>query len=74
MKCTAVTGSVVVIYISNLITIGSGIEKLKGGGIHRQHGAIISPLLFLQNKESRLKQFLVTYSDTGQILLISEKF
>jgi hypothetical protein len=33
-----VIGSGAMIYIPSLIKIGSGIQKLMGGGIHRQHG------------------------------------
>jgi hypothetical protein len=49
------------IHTSSFITTSSGTEKLLGGGIytyiqtHRQQGDFISLLLFLQNKESRLK-------------------
>jgi hypothetical protein len=55
-----------VIYIPGFIKIGSGIQKLMGGGIHRHkhththtHGQqrdLISLLYFFQNKESRLKK------------------
>jgi hypothetical protein len=40
------------IYIPSLIKIGSGIQKLIEGDIltHRQHGELISQLLFFQNK------------------------
>jgi hypothetical protein len=52
-------GSEAVIYIPSFIKIGSGIQKLMGGGIcrhtHRQQGDLISLLLYFQNKESRLK-------------------
>jgi hypothetical protein len=43
--------------IPSSINIASGIRKLIGGNTqtHRQHGDIISLLLFFQNKESRLK-------------------
>jgi hypothetical protein len=51
------------IYIPSFIKIGSGIQKSLGGGhiyrhteTHRQKGDIISLLLFLQGKESRLKR------------------
>jgi hypothetical protein len=49
---------------SNLIQIGSGIQKLIGGGdsqTHRQHGDRISLHLFFQNKESwlRIKNYLL---------------
>jgi hypothetical protein len=46
------------IYILSFIKIGSGIRKLMGGGDYRhtQEGDLITLLLlFLQNKESRLK-------------------
>jgi hypothetical protein len=48
------------IRIPNFIKIGSGIQKLVGGGTqtHRQHGDRISLFLFFQNKESRLKWVL----------------
>jgi hypothetical protein len=46
------------IYMPSLINIGSGIQKLIWGVIHiqthRHAGNPISPLLFLQNNESRL--------------------
>jgi hypothetical protein len=46
-------GSGAMIYIPSFIKTGSGIQKLIGGiHRHRQHGDL---LLFLQNKESRLK-------------------
>jgi hypothetical protein len=47
--------------IPSLIKIGSGIQKLSGGGegvhiqTHRQQSDIISLLSVLQNKESRLR-------------------
>jgi hypothetical protein len=40
---------------SGTIEIGSGIQKLLRK-IHRQHGHLISSLLFIQNKETRLKR------------------
>jgi hypothetical protein len=43
------------INIPSFKKIGSGIQKLIGG-IHRQHGDLISPLLFFQNKVSRLNK------------------
>jgi hypothetical protein len=45
------------IYIPSFVKTGSGIQKLVGGGggVHRQHGDLIGPLLFFKNKESRLK-------------------
>jgi hypothetical protein len=49
-------GSGAVIYLPSFIKIGSGIQKLIGGGIHtrtatRSH----KHTLFFQNKESRIK-------------------
>jgi hypothetical protein len=41
------------IYIPSFINIDSGIQKLIGV-IHRQHGDLISLLLFLEKEESRL--------------------
>jgi hypothetical protein len=38
MKCAVEMGSNAVIYIPSSMKIGSGIEKLMGGGIHRQEG------------------------------------
>jgi hypothetical protein len=58
-------GSGAVIHVSSFIKIGSGIQKLMGGGdtqkhrhthTHTEQGDLISLLLFLQNKESRLKK------------------
>jgi hypothetical protein len=43
------------IHIPSFIKIGCDIQKLIGG-IHRQHGNLISLLLYFQNKESRLKR------------------
>jgi hypothetical protein len=54
MKYAVEMGSGAMIYIPSFIKIGSGIQKLIGR-IHRKHGDLISLLLFLQNKESRLK-------------------
>jgi hypothetical protein len=53
MKYAFEIGSSAMIYIK----IGSGIQKLMRGDsqTHRQHGDIISVLLFSQNKESRPK-------------------
>jgi hypothetical protein len=45
-------------YIPSSIKIGSGIQKLIGGGDTQTHGErsdLISLLLFFQNKGSRLK-------------------
>jgi hypothetical protein len=48
-----------VIYVTSFIKIGSGIQKLMGGGdtqtyTHTQQRDLISLLYFFQNKESRL--------------------
>jgi hypothetical protein len=43
-----------VISLPSYIKIGSGIQKLIGRP-HRQHGDLISLLLFFPNKESMLK-------------------
>jgi hypothetical protein len=45
MKYAVEMGSGVMIYIPSFITTGSGIQKLLGGRIHRQHGDLISLLL-----------------------------
>jgi hypothetical protein len=47
------TGSSAMIYIPGFIKIGVDIKKLIGG-IQRQHGDLISQLLFFQNEKSRL--------------------
>jgi hypothetical protein len=57
MKYAVEMGSGARILIPNFINISSDIQKL----IHRQHGDIISLLLFYQNKEGRLK--IVTFGD-----------
>jgi hypothetical protein len=46
MKYAAEMGSVAVIYTPSFVKIGSGIQKLMGGGIHlhRQGGDCISVL------------------------------
>jgi hypothetical protein len=51
-----VKGSGGMIYISNLISIGSDVQKLFGWGdfVHRQYGHLIILLLFFQNKECSL--------------------
>jgi hypothetical protein len=41
MKYTAEMGSVVMIYIPSVIEIGSGIQKLIGGGIHRHTDSMV---------------------------------
>jgi hypothetical protein len=49
IKYAVEMGSVVMIYISSLIKIGLGIQKFIRGGsayTHRQHGDLISLLLF----------------------------
>jgi hypothetical protein len=51
-------GSGAMIYIPSFINIGSGIQKLMEGGIHRQHGDLISLHLFFKSKESSLKRRL----------------
>jgi hypothetical protein len=57
MKYADEMGSGAMIYIPSFIKIGSVIQKLMGwGGLHRQHGNIISLHLFFQNKASRLKK------------------
>jgi hypothetical protein len=52
MKYAVEMGSVA---IPTFINIGSGIQKLLGGGMHSQHGDRINLPLFFQNKESMLK-------------------
>jgi hypothetical protein len=54
MKYAIEMGSGAMIYISNFIKIGSGIQKLIGE-THKQRGDRISLFLFFQNRESRLK-------------------
>jgi hypothetical protein len=54
MKYTVEVGSGAMICIPNYVNIGSAIQKLIRGGIHRQHGDRISVLLFFQNKKRRL--------------------
>jgi hypothetical protein len=39
---------------------GSGIQKLTGGGTHKEHGDLISLLLFFKIKESRLINEIIT--------------
>jgi hypothetical protein len=51
MKYAFEMGSSVMIYIPRLIKIGSGIQKFMGrrdSQIHRQHGDLISLLLFFK--------------------------
>jgi hypothetical protein len=47
-------GSGVIIHTPGCLKTTSDIQMLIGG-MHRQHGDLISLLLFLQNRESRLK-------------------
>jgi hypothetical protein len=53
MKYAVEMGSGAIIYIPNIRKIGSVIHKLirEDSQTHRQHGNIISLLLFFQNKE-----------------------
>jgi hypothetical protein len=55
MKHAVEIGTGAIIYIPSFINIGSAIQQLMGGGIHRQRGDRISLLLFSQHKESGLK-------------------
>jgi hypothetical protein len=56
MKYAVEMDSGAMIYIPSFVKIGLRIQKLiRGIHRHRQHGYCISLLLFLQNKESRLK-------------------
>jgi hypothetical protein len=57
MKYAVEMGSGATICIPNSIKIGSGIQKSMQEDLqtHRHYGDFISPLLFCQNKESRLK-------------------
>jgi hypothetical protein len=52
MKYAIEMGSGAMIHIPSFIKIGSGIQTLIGG-IHRQHGDLISLLLFFQNRKVR---------------------
>jgi hypothetical protein len=54
MKYAVEVGSGAMICVQILIKIASGIQKLVGE-INREQGDCISPLLLLQNKESRVK-------------------
>jgi hypothetical protein len=49
MKYAVEMGSGIIVYIPSFINIGSVIQKLIGR-IHRQHGDLISLLLFFQNR------------------------
>jgi hypothetical protein len=55
MKYAVEMCSGAMIYIPCVIKTDSGIQKLMGMGIHRQHGDQINLLSFFKNKESRLK-------------------
>jgi hypothetical protein len=57
MKYVVEMGSGAIIYVPSFINICSAIQKLNGEDLqpHRPHGDFISLVLFLQNKESRLK-------------------
>jgi hypothetical protein len=46
MKYAVEMGSGAMLYIPSFIMIGSGIQKLTGERIHRQHGGRICLLLF----------------------------
>jgi hypothetical protein len=48
MKYAVEMGSGAMIYIPSFIKIGLGIQKLMGGGIHRQHGGRMSLLSFFK--------------------------
>jgi hypothetical protein len=63
------------LYRPSLIKIGSGIQGLIGGDsqTHRQHGDLISLLLFFQNKESRLIEIQVKPDPTQAPNLSSMK-
>jgi hypothetical protein len=54
MKYAVEMGSRATKYIPSFIKIGSGIQKMIGGWLHRQHDDDISLLLFLQNKVNML--------------------
>jgi hypothetical protein len=57
MKYAVEMSSGAMVYVPSFIKIGSGIQKFvrRDSLVHRQHGDLISLLLFLfQNKESRL--------------------
>jgi hypothetical protein len=58
MKCADEMGSGAMIYIPSFINIGSGIQKLTGGGGFREKQAVWrshNPTYIFQNKGSRLK-------------------
>jgi hypothetical protein len=51
-------GSSAMINIPSFIKIGSGIQKLMRGEIHREDGELRSMLLFFENKESGLEMVM----------------
>jgi hypothetical protein len=58
MKYAVEIGSGAMMYVPSFIKTGSGIQKLMGRihiQTHRQHGDLISLLLFSQNRGNRLK-------------------
>jgi hypothetical protein len=55
MEYAVEMGSGAMIYTLSFIKIGSGIQKMKGVGIHRQRDDLISLFLFFfLNEESKL--------------------
>jgi hypothetical protein len=54
MKYAVEMGSVAMIYVPSFMKIASRIQKLIGGGGHRQHGDRIRLLSFFLNKKSRI--------------------
>jgi hypothetical protein len=67
-----------IIYVPSFIKIGSGIQKLIGGGIHiqkhRRQSDLINLLLFFQNKESRLKNGQISLMCYQIIQFIGKSF
>jgi hypothetical protein len=61
MKYAVEMGSSAMIFIPSFIIIGLGILKLIGG-IHRQHGDLISLICLYQHEESMLKTNRSWYS------------
>jgi hypothetical protein len=63
MRYAVEMGSGDMIYIPRFTKIGSGIQKLIGmdSQTHREQCNLISPLLFFQNKESRINRFTCIY-------------
>jgi hypothetical protein len=55
-KYSVEMGSGAMIFIANFIKIGSGIQTLLGGGVHREQCDLISLLLFLADSP-----YLLTY-------------